>query len=172
MKCIERVISFLSKLGSWISGIAIMIMIFLITLEVAGRKIFGFSTLVSDEFSGYLLVVITFMGAAYTLKTNGFTRMEVIYNRFGGAGRRVFNILINLVALIFLVVADYWIWVYTLSSYRFDTRSISIVQTPLFIPQLFMGVGITLLLFEVMLELGLSLSRKESRDEKTEIGDA
>ena len=76
----------LSKLGSWISGIAIMIMIFLITLEVVGRKLFGFSTLVSDEFSGYLLVVITFMGAAYTLKTKGFTRMEVIYNRFQRQG--------------------------------------------------------------------------------------
>jgi len=167
MKCIERVISFLSKLGSWISGIAIMIMIFLITLEVVGRRLFGFSTLVSDEFSGYLLVVITFMGAAYTLKTKGFTRMEVIYNRFAETGRRVFNILINLVALIFLVVADYWIWVYTLSSYRSETKSISIVQTPLFIPQSFIGLGVTLLLFEVMLELGLCLSRKEEKREDT-----
>jgi TRAP-type C4-dicarboxylate transport system permease small subunit len=140
-----------------------MIMIFLVTLEVVGRRLFGFSTLVSDEFSGYLLVVITFMGAAYTLKTNGFTRMEVIYNRFAGVGRRVFNILFNLVALIFLVVADYWIWVYTLSSYRSETKSISIVQTPLFIPQSFMGLGVTLLLFEVMLELGLCLSRKEEK---------
>jgi TRAP-type C4-dicarboxylate transport system permease small subunit len=153
MNSIERVISFLSKLGSWISGIAIMIMIFLITLEVVGRKLFGFSTLVADEFSGYLLVVITFMGAAYTLKMKGFTRMDVIYNRFKGRDRWVIDLVFSLVSLLFLIIVDYWLWVHIISSYRSRMTSISILQTPLYIPQLFMGIGVTFLVLEVVLEL-------------------
>ncbi len=163
MKIVERVITFLSKLSAWISGIFIVLMILLITLEVAGRKLFGFSTLVADEFSGYMLVLITFMGAAYTVKTEGFTRMEVIYLRFKGKGRWVFNVLVNLIALIFLLIIDYWIWTFVLSSYRADTKSISIVQTPLFIPQLFMGLGVTLLVLEVILQFSLSLLGRDRK---------
>jgi len=153
MKRIERVISFVSRLGYWISGIAIMIMIFLITLEVVGRKLFGFSTLIADEFSGYLLVVITFMGAAYTLKTKGFTRMDVIYNRFKGRDRWIIDLVFSLVSLLFLTIVDYWLWVHIISSYRSRLTSISILQTPLCIPQLFMGIGVTFLVLEVVLEL-------------------
>jgi TRAP-type C4-dicarboxylate transport system permease small subunit len=128
-------------------------MVFLITLEVVSRKLFGFSTLVADEFSGYLLVVTTFMGAAYTLKTKGFTRMEVIYNRFKGRGRWIIDLVFSLVSLIFLMIACYWLWVHITSSYRSRLTSISIFQTPLFIPQLFMGIGVSFLVFEVLFEM-------------------
>jgi TRAP-type C4-dicarboxylate transport system permease small subunit len=153
MDSLKRTIAFLSIFGLVISGIAVLFMTFLITIEVIGRRVLGFSTLVADEFSGYLLVVITFMGAAYTLKTGGFTRMEVVYNRFKGRGRRVIDLAYNIVSLLFLVVVDYWMWVYIISNYRSDLKSISILQTPLYIPQLFMGIGGTLLAIEVFLQI-------------------
>lgn len=158
---IQRAIVLLTNLGLWTSGVAVLFMVFLITLEVAGRKLFGFSTLVADEFSGYLLVVTTFMGGAYTLKTKGFTRMEAIYNRFKGGSRWVIELAFNLVSLVFLMIVDYWLWVHILSSYRSGLTSISIFQTPLYIPQLFMGIGATLLLFEVALQMvSLFLAKK------------
>jgi TRAP-type transport system small permease protein len=161
MSHIQRIIALLTNLGLWISGVAVLFMVFLITLEVAGRKLFGFSTLVADEFSGYLLVVTTFMGGAYTLKTKGFTRMETIYNRFKGGSRWLIDLAFNVVSLLLLIIVDYWLWVHILSSYRSGLTSISIFQTPLYIPQLFMGIGVTLLVFQVVLEIaGLFLARK------------
>jgi len=158
---IQRVIGLLTNLGLWISGAAVLFMVFLITLEVAGRKLFGFSTLVADEFSGYLLVITTFMGGAYTLKMKGFTRMEVIYNRFKGGSRWMVDLVFNLVSLLFLIVVDYWLWVHILSSYRSGLTSISIFQTPLYIPQVFMGIGVIFLVFQVILEIaGLFLWRR------------
>jgi len=153
MRNIQRIIALLTSLGLWTSGVAVLFMVFLITLEVAGRKLFGFSTLVADEFSGYLLVVTTFMGGAYTLKMKGFTRMEAIYNRFKGGSRWMIDLVFNLVSLVFLIIVDYWLWVHILSSYRSGLTSISIFQTPLYIPQVFMGIGATILLFEVALEV-------------------
>jgi TRAP-type C4-dicarboxylate transport system permease small subunit len=161
MTYIQRIIRTVTSLGLWISGVAVLFMVFLITLEVAGRKLFGFSTLVADEFSGYLLVVTTFMGGAYTLKMKGFTRMEAIYNRFKGGSRWMIDLVFNLVSLVFIIIVDYWLWVHILSSYRSGLTSISIFQTPLYIPQLFMGIGVTFLLFQVVLEIaGLFLARK------------
>jgi TRAP-type mannitol/chloroaromatic compound transport system permease small subunit len=101
------------------------------------------------------------MGGAYTLKTKGFTRMEAIYNRFKGGGRWMIDFAFNLVSLVFLMVVDYWLWVHILSSYRSGLTSISIFQTPLYIPQFFMGIGVTFLLFQVVLEIaGLFLSQR------------
>jgi TRAP-type C4-dicarboxylate transport system permease small subunit len=161
MTYIQRIIRTVTSLGLWISGVAVLFMVFLITLEVAGRKLFGFSTLVADEFSGYLLVVTTFMGGAYTLKMKGFTRMEAIYNRFKGGSRWMIDLVFNLVSLVFIIIVDYWLWVHILSSYRSGLTSISIFQTPLYIPQLFMGIGVTFLLFQVVLEIaGLFVARR------------
>jgi TRAP-type C4-dicarboxylate transport system permease small subunit len=163
MTKVRRIISFFSSLGLWISGIAVLLMMLLITVEVVGRRLLNFTTLIADEFSGYLLVVITFMGAAYTLKSAGFTRMELIYNQFKSASRRVLDIVFNLVSLVFLVILDYWLWDHIISNYRSGMASISILQTPLYIPKLFMGVGATLLLFQVVLELVVLLSSQPKK---------
>ena len=153
MEQARRIIRCLSNIGVVISGISVLFMILLITVEVIGRRVLGFSTLIADEFSGYLLVVITFMGAAYTLRCKGFTRMDIIYNQFRGRGRQAIDVVFNLVSLVFLLIIDYWLWVHILSTYRSSMKSISILQTPLYLPKLFMGLGITLLLFEVLLEI-------------------
>jgi TRAP-type C4-dicarboxylate transport system permease small subunit len=164
MNQLKRIINFLSALGLWISGIAVLFMILLITVEVIGRRVLNFSTLIADEFSGYLLVVITFMGAAYTLKTGGFTRMELVYNQFKGRGRWIIDLVFNLVSLVFLMILDYWLWVHIISNYRSDMASISILQTPLYIPKLFMGLGATLLLTEVILEIVTLFSPQETNN--------
>jgi TRAP-type C4-dicarboxylate transport system permease small subunit len=148
-----RLIRSLSNIGAVIAGTAVLFMILLITIEVIGRRVLGFSTLIADEFSGYLLVAITFMGSAYTFRNEGFTRMDVIYNYFKGKGRWAVNVVLNLVSLVFLLITGYWMWVHILSTYRNSMKSISIFQTPLYVPMLFMGVGITLLLLEVLLEI-------------------
>jgi TRAP-type C4-dicarboxylate transport system permease small subunit len=164
MKPLKRIVSSLSVLGLWISGIAVLFMILLITVEVVGRRVLNFSTLIADEFSGYLLVVITFMGAAYTLKTGGFTRMELVYNQFKSKGRWISDFVFNLISLVFLIILDYWLWVHIISDYRTDMASISILQTPLYLPKLFMGLGATLLLIEVLLEIVTLFSPQETKN--------
>ena len=163
MTKVRQIISFFSSVGFWISGIAVLLMTLLITVEVVGRRVLNFTTLVADEFSGYLLVVITFMGAAYTLKTGGFTRMELVYNQFKSRGRWIIDLVFNLVSLVFLMILDYWLWVHIISNYRSDMASISILQTPLYLPKLFMGLGATLLVLEVLLEIVTLFSPQKTK---------
>ncbi len=163
---LRRMISFCSSLGLWISGIAVLLMTLLITVEVIGRRVLNFTTLIADEFSGYLLVVITFMGAAYTLKSGGFTRMELVYNQFKSRGHWMLDFFFNLVSLAFLIILDYWLWDHIISNYRSSMASISILQTPLYIPKLFMGVGATLLLFQVILELAALFRPQPKNDQE------
>lgn len=150
-------IDFLSTAGMYVSGIGIACMALLITLEITGRHLFGYSMLVVDEWSGYLLVIVTFLGLAYTMKTHGFLQIEFFLNRLSLRSRRVFHFALVLLALFYALLIDYKLMLHTWSSYVTGQVSISISQTPLYIPKLFMPLGMFLLVLELLREGILSL---------------
>lgn len=152
---LQRIAAFFCAFGLWIAGFALFLMVLLVLGDVIGRKFLGYSLLIADEYAGYSLVAVTFMGGAYTLRTGSFTRMEVLYNRISGKGRWIIDLTINLVGLAYLLIIDYWLWVLIKTSYSSGETSISIAQTPLYIPQFFMGLGVTFLAFELVLQLVL-----------------
>lgn len=150
-------IDFLSTAGMYFSGIGIFCMALFITLEITARHLFGHSLLIVDEWSGYLLVMVTFLGLAYTMKTNGFLQIEFFLNRLSLRRRRVFHFALILLALIYAILIDYKLMLHTWSSYVTGQVSISISQTPLYIPQLFMPFGMSLLVLELLREGILSV---------------
>ena len=126
----------------------------------------GFSLFFAYEYSGYLLIAITFMGAAFTLNAGGFTRMEIVYNRLKGKALRILDFLIYAVSLAYLVIIAYWLWIYVAGSYRSGVTSISIAQTPLYLPRAFMFFGVALLVLEVsgaLIKLMMSSRDQRSR---------
>lgn len=161
----QRAVAFFCATGLWLAGLSLLLMILLVSADVVGRWLFGFSLLISDEYSGYLLIAVTFMGGAFSLRSGSFTRMDVLYNHTAGRGRWVLDLLINLVGLAYLSVIDYWVWVFIGSSYRSGVTSISIAQTPLYLPQIFMGLGVTFLMIVALLEL-LLLFRPAEADKR------
>ena len=151
------IISLFSTAGMYLAGFGIFVMALLITTEIVGRHLFGFSILVVDEWSGYLLVMVTFLGLAYTMKTNGFLQIEFLLNRLRPKQRRIFHIFLISVAFFYSILIDHKLITYTWSSYATGLVSVSISQTPLFIPQLFMPLGMTLLALELLRQGVLSL---------------
>lgn len=150
-------IDFLSTAGMYVSGIGVFCMALFITLEITSRHLFGYSLLVVDEWSGYLLVFVTFLGLAYTMKSNGFLQIEFFLNRLPSRSRRMFHFALILLALLYGILIDYRLMLYTWSSYVTGQVSISISQTPLYIPRLFMPLGMSLLVLELLRESILSL---------------
>jgi TRAP-type C4-dicarboxylate transport system permease small subunit len=121
-----------------------MIMVLLIMVEVILRNLFGISTLIADEMSGYLLVVIVFWGATISFESESFVRVEVLYSKYGPKIRKIMDCLFLFFAIVFSVTLSIFLWKLTIDSLRLNSTSNSIVQTPLFIPQLFMSFGIGL----------------------------
>jgi TRAP-type C4-dicarboxylate transport system permease small subunit len=150
---LQRAVAVFCAIGLWLAGLSLLIMILLVTADIIGRQFFSFSLLIADEYSGYLLIATTFMGGAFSLRSGSFTRMDVLYNRTKGVARRVLDLVLNLVGLVYLSVLNYWLWVFIGSSYRSGVTSISIAQTPLYVPRLFMGLGVTFLVIVALLEL-------------------
>lgn len=142
--------------GLAISATAVVVLMLLITVEVLGRNLFRVSTLVSDEMSGYLLVVVTFLGLAYTLRSGGFIRVDAYRTRAHGRARRVLDVVIYALAAVYTAVLDWYFWRFALESYRFGSTSIYFTETPLWIPHSVMALGGTLLLLEILSGLALT----------------
>ena len=155
LNLIER----LSTAGMYVSGIGVFIMSILITIEILGRYFFGFSLLIVDEWSGYLLVMVTFLGLAYTMQTRGFLQIEFLLNRLSYRKRHLFNLFLILLALVYSFIIGWKLVLYTWSNYSAGIVSVSISQTPLYIPQLFMPLGMALLILQLINEAIRSILR-------------
>lgn len=141
-----------------VSGVAVVLMTALVTVEVLSRDLFNRSTLIADEMSGYLLVALTFVGLAPTLRGGGFIRIDTYHARLRGGGRVALDLAIHLLALGYAVLVDWYLWQLALDAWRLGTTSIQVSRTPLWIPQACMAGGGLLLVFDLLARLMVVLT--------------
>jgi TRAP-type C4-dicarboxylate transport system permease small subunit len=141
-----------------VSGIAVVVMTALVTVEVLSRNLFNRSTLIADEMSGYLLVALTFLGLAPTLRGGGFIRIDTYHARLRGGGRVALDLVIHVLALGYAVLLDWYLWQLALDAWRLGTTSIQVSRTALWIPQACMAVGGLLLVLDLLARLTVVLA--------------
>ena len=89
-----------------LSGAAVVLMMALVTFEVLLRTFANRSTLVADEMAGYLLVAMTFLGLAPSLRGGAFIRIDTYRDRLRGAGRRLLDVALVTVGLAYAITVD------------------------------------------------------------------
>jgi TRAP-type C4-dicarboxylate transport system permease small subunit len=114
----------------------------LITFDVLARRFLGFSTQATTELSGYALAFGIAWGLAHTLSMRAHVRIDVIVNRFPPRIRAW----LHLTSLAFLGVLIgylfYGAWTLVEESMLFNATDISVIRTPLAIPQGLWAFGI------------------------------
>ncbi len=143
----------LSDIGFFISAAAVMVLAVLVVIEVLLRQFFNTSTLVSTEMSGYLLVVNVFLGLAWTFRTDGFIRVDLLYGKFSKRTRQLADLVIAIVSLIVMIVVTFYLWSFALDNLETGNTSVFITRTPLWIPQISMPIGATMLLIAMAAEI-------------------
>ena len=140
-------------LGCDIAGLMLVAMVILITVEIVARGVFGTSTLLADEYSGYLFVWATLIGFAHALQTGAFLRVEGLIDRLPAHLRAWTDVLSAIVGLVVTAVCTYATATLVLASFRFGTLSIQPSATPLWMAQLVMPASFAVL---VLLYAGLA----------------
>jgi TRAP-type C4-dicarboxylate transport system permease small subunit len=143
----------INKVSLYLAVFCIVAMTGLITTEIICRTVFNVSTLIADEYTGYLVCAMTFFGGAYALSVGSFLRIDILYDRFKGKFRKVMdaaNWLIGLVYTSFLLYFCTSVFIY---SWQGAVVSIQHSRTPLVYPQAIMVFGCVLLLIQVIIEL-------------------
>lgn len=159
-KCIER----LSNYASIIASFLLILTTALIFIEVISRNFFHFSIYIADEYSGYMLIGIVFLGSAFSFRNEGFIAIELFYNRMPTKIKSFMNIVVCGISLVYLFILFWNFQKFTFQSYKFNITSEYITRTPMFIPHSLMAIGAILLIFEVGIYLIKSF--KQLRDNK------
>ena len=81
LSVVTRALGRIVDAGLALSAIAVLAMMLLITVEVLGRNLLRVSTLVADEMSGYLLVIVTFLGILFFIIFALVIRVEELEQR-------------------------------------------------------------------------------------------
>ena len=132
-----------------LAGVAVVAILMLVCVEVVLRQ-FNNSLLVVDEICGYLNAAAVFLGLAYTLRDGGFIRVELIYDLLKGAIRQAVRWLIVITGAIYVAVLLYFTIVHVYYLYQKDVRAVSIIETPEWIPQTVAGIGLAVLLLQLI----------------------
>lgn len=144
-----RFVNTMANGSAALSGVAVVAILLLVCAEVVLRQ-FNNSLLVVDEISGYLNAAAVFLGLAYTLRDGGFIRVELIYDRLKGAIKHGVRWFIVVTGAVYVAVLLYFTIIHVSYLYQKDVRAVSVIETPEWIPQTFAGIGLAILLLQLI----------------------
>lgn len=135
LQSIHDLASRLALLMSVVAGWCYVVCAALIGFDVVGRNFFGISTRATVELSGYLLAVGIAWGLAGAFVTRVHVRIDLLVERLPERVRTYFHLLSLLFLLGFVSILAYGAVHVVRDSWDFDAHDISVLFTPLWIPQ-------------------------------------
>ena len=146
----KKIVQLLAKIGIAAGCVMLAAMCILVGVEVVSRSFFGVSTLVADEYSSYLLVGLSFFGAAYAFSSGNFINVDILYSRFPGNVKRWLDVVLDILALAFIIFLFGRCWYVVSYSVKNHVLSSGLSRTPLYIPQSTMVIGLAIFILETI----------------------
>lgn len=150
MKIFYSFINKLSLWGAYLSSLLLISLVLLILTEIFIRYFFDMSTMIADEYSGYLYLAAIFLGLAYTFNEDAHIRINILTSKMSQKSNRFIDIFAGLITIVILVFALYRTILFTYDSYDMQMVSEGVSETPLYLTQLVMPLGISLFILAVL----------------------
>jgi TRAP-type C4-dicarboxylate transport system permease small subunit len=147
---LDRVAGVLARCGSAVAALVLAFMMTHILVEIVLRNVFSSSTYVVDEFTGYGLGAATVLALADTLRRGEMIRVHVLLARLRDGARRVVEIVCALLTLAAVLLVTAFFATGTLRSYREGSVSTSLLEVPLWVPELIFVIGFLLLALQLV----------------------
>jgi len=138
------VIGRIARSASTLAGLAVLAIVVLISLDVLMRFFFNQPQLFVDEVASFLEILVIFGGLAYTFRTGGHVRVDLLTGRLPGPARAWLRLVSLLVGLAFLGVVIWPTVQSALTAYRYGRVS-TVMLYPLWLPMLLIPAGLGLL---------------------------
>jgi TRAP-type C4-dicarboxylate transport system permease small subunit len=144
-QALSRAIDAISETIAYISGAGFALLSIYITYDSIARSLDLPFTGVSDEISGYCLAVGGTWGMAYALQIGAHVRIDLIIAHLGVWLRRVLDVLAGAATMCFAALLAFYAWGQAHEAFTLGTKSITVLQAPLVIPQGLVAIGYSLL---------------------------
>jgi len=141
----RKFLNFLYDGSAWLAALAMIGVLVEVLLSVIGRQL-HFHIPGTDAYAGYAMAGAGFLALAHTLKRNEHIRVTLILGRLKGQPKRALEIWALSAAVFLSGLFAYYSVRLAWQSHSFNDISTGNDATPLWIPQIMMGVG-TVVLF-------------------------
>lgn len=127
-----------------VTGIALVILTFMITTDVVMRFAFNHPLPSTTEMSELLMAYIVFLTMGYTLALGLHIRITVLFEYIPKRWKAYFDLLTNLLGLGFCAVITYYAWNFFMHSFSIREEMLAVVPLPWYVGKFAMPVGFLL----------------------------
>lgn len=150
---LDKVISYLSISGVAMGAVALVLVILLVTLNVCLRYLFKEPLIFADEYSAYSFLFMSFLAMGYAMRKEAHIRVEIIFKRLSERSLAILEIVISLLGLFFVGLLIWFCSDFAIMLVDTNRRSGTAVNTPLWVPAIFMVLGLCILGLEIVARL-------------------
>ncbi len=142
-----------SNMAGYAAGWVVILIILLTMVEVVTRYVFRQPLILCDEFGGYSLFAICFLGLSYCAREHGHIRITFLVERMPSKAGNWVRVGTLSLAVFYAGIASKVSWDFWVASFQRNMRSNSWLMTPLKWPQMVLPIGFSLLTLVLVLQL-------------------
>jgi TRAP-type C4-dicarboxylate transport system permease small subunit len=142
---IDTVLDRVARVTELVLAIAFILAVVLNFTNVVGRYVFGVALLGSDEVQVFVMVAMTFLGAAVVTRRNQHLRMDVLVRYMPEPVRWLLRIAEQVLLIVLAAFVLSQSWFYAGQMLRIG-RSSDMAGVPMWIPHGFVALGFALML--------------------------
>lgn len=109
------------------------------------------STMIADEYSGYIYLASIFLGLAYTFNEKAHIRINIVTSRLSEKSNRIIDLITGVISIVALSFAFYRTILFTYDSYEMEMLSEAVSETPLYLTQVVMPLGLALFILSILM---------------------
>ncbi|HWI83458.1 TRAP transporter small permease [Ramlibacter sp.] len=155
----RRTLDLLYDAAAWLAALAMIGVLVWVLLSIISRQL-GFNIPGTDAYAGYSMAAAGFLALAHTLKRNEHIRVTLLLGRLKGRAGQVLQMWALSVAVLLAGLFAFYSVRLAWQSHAINDVSTGNDATPLWIPQIAMGIGTVVLLVAFVDEWFLQWSGK------------
>ena len=149
---LEKILEFSSTISKWVGCWAALAMVFLMIGAVFARYFFKIPLRFDAEYTGYLLVMISLVGAAYALQRGAHVNADLLYRPLPRSVQRWLNLVTDIVSMAVITLILYHSWNLAYTNLIRGVVANTPMQTPLGVIQMLLPLGWLLFLLQLIAE--------------------
>ena len=147
-RILNRIIDGLTYLTGWTAALCLVGAAIIVTEAVVVRKILGISTIWQIEASVFLLIFVVFAGAPFVQKNEHHLNVDLVIIHLSPRTREIILIIVSIISCLIAAILAWYAWPMWWETVVGNQHSESLWGPPLWIPYLFLPLGMTLLFLQ------------------------
>ena len=158
------IVNGLSSVTGWAAAICIVAAAFIVTEGVLVRKLLGASTIWQIEASVFLLICAVFVGAPFVQKSEHHLNVDLVLIHLSPRVRAITLIVVSILTLMLAAIIAWFAWPMWWEALKSNEHSESLWGPPMWIPYIFLPMGMTLLFLQYIVNIGEKIQALMSGD--------